>query len=507
MKSTRPAIIARPVRRGLAACMLLVASLVGRSLTAQVEVNYGPGAYGEYRRELAAFALRSNELVADIGRIEIRREYCTAAERNEPGRALAEARTRLSALERDWNAFKSRINRIIQTAAGLALFTSMDANTGSLNFWVMADREIIGHPTADREAKVAQQRLSRVIDCNRRPAPEPPRTAGPSPATNPLAGLTRPAVPAAASLTALPPPFCTVTERIEWLKANLDAPMQALIDASFALNNYAVQVSEALDNARARRDTAAERALKAELDWAAAAHDAADKRYWEMARLRDATTVIDCTPPKPATDPTTPVRTETAPPKDRQVGVVPTIQWRIGGGLEYSSYNQFEKTAGAQPNLTEFTGKSGTIGLGVSVSAEYRGWEVGLSAHRNTLTLTQAYASGVGSAPTKVTGTLEGTFLDVSVGPRLSLGMTKVWTYVGIGYAINVYDFLAQDDVGNSWDGSRSLQAVKGHAGLFVDLPITRRIGGRLGATYTTSGKSGDADANSRFLLGTMYSF
>lgn len=476
----------------------VIATLVGASVVllaatsrradAQVSVNYGTGVYGQYRRDLVRFAERSQALIDEIRAIEVRSTYCTEAERNLPGRALAEVRVKLGDLDRDWNDFKFRMRGLFATASVYAQFAAAGEDPGNPNFWTRSDRIIIGHPAADREAKVAIHGKSRVIDCSpprQQPRAEPARPV----AADPLGGLTRPAVPPRAAPPQAPAPFCNVVDRINWIKTTLDPLMAPLLDASFALNNYGVDVANARDAARARGDANAERGLTTELDWVAVNHNDVDARYWELARLRDATTVIDC-----------------REPSDKKFGLAPTIQWRLGAALEYAQFGNFERTAGQQDDLTSVDGSSGGVGYGLSVGAQGHRWEAGVSVHWNKLDLTQTYAP-MPNGPARVEGSVNGTFVDLSLGPRLTLGRRSVWTFAGATWAINSYDFLAEDAGGATWEDSRSLKTWKGHGGIVLEQPFGDRFGVRLGGTYTSSGKSDDADTNWRALFGTTLRF
>ena len=475
------------LRAGLVAAVALLAVLAPQHAEAQVNVNYGRGTYGQYRRDLVRFAERSQALIDEIRAIELRSTYCSQADRNVPGGALAETRTKLSALDRDWNDFKFRMRGLFATSSVYAQFLAAGEDPGHPNFWTRSDRVIIGHPTADREAKVTRHAASRVVDCNQRQQTAPPDP--PRPPVDPLAGLTRPPVPPGAALPDMPPAFCSAVDRINWIRNTLDPLMQPLIDASFAINNYGVDVANARDQARARGDAAAERALTAELEWVDVNHKDVDARYWALARLRDATSVIDC-----------------SKKGDDQVGYAPPIRWRLGATVEYSRFGNFEKTAGNQTGIVSVDGASGALGYGVSVGVQGPRWEAGVSAHRNRLELTQTYTARP-NGPTRVDGHVDGTFIDLSLGPRFALGRLTIWPFVGATYAINSYDFFANDEQGAAWDGSRSLNTWKGHGGVMFDRPIQGRIGVRLGGAYSTSGKAEDADTNWRMLIGTTFRF
>lgn len=264
----------------------------------ELKVNYGEGQYGAYRRQLSEFATRSADLVAAINGLSLTGEYCTSQAQAEDGAKLAAFRRSLEQLQREYTSFKHGIEQIVDTQGVLRQFVGAGDDPKAPNFWTFADREIIGHPLADLNAKAREFANSKLVDCNpprTMASPRPPPPPPPPPPVDPLAGLTRPGVPEI-PIPPAPKPFCSEAERRAWIKATLQPLMDSIIDASNALRNYGDDVYDRLQNARGARpvSTAAVRALEAEFKWENTAHQTLDELYWRLAAIRDATTVINC---------------------------------------------------------------------------------------------------------------------------------------------------------------------------------------------------------------------
>lgn len=487
---------------------LLLAIPWDAPLDAQVEVNWGTGAFGGYRRRLVDYMQQGQTIVDAIRLIDIRTKYCTAADRAAAGRALAAARESLDALRTDYTDWKYGINRAVQVPSTLRSFTEGGADPASPNFWTPADREIMGHAQADLNTAQRVFDKSTVDNCNppRRTATAPPAPRAAPPRTNPLAGLTRPAVPARRPLPDRPPPFCSHTARIEWMKANLDPIMKEIQDASWALMLYTGNVHDALDKARTARDTAGVRIAQQEFDWAVKAHGEMDALYWEWARFRDSLSTIDCTPPRTAT-PLQPSGIDSAPPKpkaDPRVGEGPRKQIKFGLDFEYTSYPEYEKVASDQPTSTAFDGKTSTTGYGASIGVDMKRFGCGLSGHWNTLTYDQSYASTAPNRPTRSTGSVDGQFYDLSCGPRFGAWKTGFTAFMGVTFAVNRFSFDDEFSSGLRIPGERELSGWKTNYGASFDLPIRDQFDLRFGLKYTTGG-SGDADTNLRFGAGFQW--
>ncbi len=527
---------------------VLVFLTVASPIEAQVQVresNYGPGEYGNYRRRLVELMGQARALTEEIAAIGVQSQYCSAQERRDDGQALVVARKHLDALRAAYRDFKYETNRLLQRKSIADQFQSAGTANGP-QFWKEADADIVNHPTADLNAADKIWRVSRVVDCSNtrrtETAVQPPRTPTPPPRTNPLVGLTRPDVPPHAAVPALPPPFCTYRELWAWHDANLRPQMDRYLNAGWALLLYAQRVADGIERARSTRDADALRAMQGELDWVDKSHRATDANYWELARLRDRLTVIDCTRrDSTRTDPTRtqptrteltrpdttrpqptrpdpiraqPTRTEptrTEPPRSEPTrpptggGTRTGMNWRLGAGIEYAGYPDFKRVAGDQLYSNGASGKSGTIGYGVSVGVDYKRLQCSLSGHYNSLSYEQTYSPPEVNRPTMSTGTVDGQFYDASCGPRFRLGGLRVAGFFGMTYAINELAFTDTYSNGVMINGRRELQNWKSHGGFAIDVPIDNRFGLRFDVTHTLGGWSGDADRNTRLGVGVQY--
>ena len=520
---TRLPVAAQGASWSLAFILIAASGIIAAppSLAAQVTVRYPPGIYGQYRRDLADYAVRALTLEEDIGKVDINSTYCTSAERAAVNAELEALSARMAQLKTDYTAFKAGVERGAETSSIMAAFNAAGDNPKADNFWTLADREILTHPQADLNAKFAELKNSKLIDCRPKaklpvkkvdPPAEKTKTAAP----NPLAGLTRPTVPAEPPMPPKPAPFCSDAERFAWIKKNLQPAMDANIDASFALNAYDSDLRQRMASKAVAGDPAQVSVLQAEIEWGIKAHHELDRWYFQMARFRDSTSVVDCTTktttgPKPLPLPF-PQESLTVPfPKTKEkekgkdkVGMVDPWRWRVGVGGEYSHFPEFAHTTGDQKSILTSTGKQNASGIGVSFGIGYHDWELDLSGHSNTLQYEQTYRSNL-LLPTRTMGDLHGRFFDLCGGRRFRYRQVELHGLVGLTYAIDEL-FLDQSfDDAPFIRSSRTLNTWKTNFGVNVSVPIYRGLEARVGSTYTTGGKSTDADLNYRFHAGLSY--
>lgn len=454
-------------------------------LGAQGEVDYGRGAYGQYRRDVARFAARSHDLVVRIAAIDVRATWCADAERAQAGRQLGEVRIAIGQLEREWLDFKARTRDLMQVPAVSAQFAAAGERPDSADFWSAADREIVVHPVADRDAKADVHAVSRVVDCTRQaPGTELSSDVQQAPPER-LAGLARPSIPPA-DAPPVPPRFCSTLERVEWIADVVAQRTTALLDAAMALNRYQVALAPARDSARLRGDAGSERALAAAAAWAAARHAEVDARQWALVRLRDGASVGNCGGRSPADS------------------GARRIQWRAGAGATYSRFPGFERNAFVEPGLLDVAGASDAFGVALSTAVQVRWIDIGVTAHRATLSLTQTYAPAPGR-PRQVDGSVTSTSFDGSVGPRLRVGASSLWIFGGLGRVGSRFDYEAVDEIGVPSSGSRSRSGTTRHGGVALDIPARPSLDLRVGGTYTASGEADDADRNIRVTFGIVY--
>ena len=521
------------------------------SVSAQdVKVAYPPGIYGGYRRDLADFALRALTLVDDIGKVEISKAYCTSAERADALARLQALGARMSQLRTDYNNFKSNTKRAAQTNSIMAAFNAAGDNPNADNFWTNADNEILVHPQRDLDAKLNELKKSNVIDCtpkvkqivdtNTGP-PFPPKTQGP----DPLAGLTRPPVLPKPPFPLIPGPFCSEAERNAWIAKNIQPLMDANHDATNALSKYGNAIWDRMGSKTFAGNPEAMAKLHAELMWQNKAHLEMDAWYFELQRYRDRLVVVDCTNktatgnPFPQETLTVPIpRTRSVPPvrvdsltvpatrtrpvlptgidstkvpfekikekeKDK-VGMVTPWSWRIGVDGEYNYYPEFAHTAGDQKNILTSTEKQTASGIGLSAGLGYHDWLLDFSGHINTLKYEQAYKPNL-MLPSRSVGSLRGRFYDMCGGHRFHYLGTSIDGWVGVTYAIDELTLDELYDGGGLFRTRRILNTWKTNFGVNVDVPISGGFGAQFGSTYTTGGKSNDADVNLRVRLGLVY--
>ena len=515
-------------------------ALSAEPMGAQGKTKFGSGQYGAYRQELAELSARASALIDEIGNFDTGKRYCTAAERAKDGRDLVALRMRINELRDAYNTFKGRISTAVATPIVLKQFTDAGEDPGSTQFWTKADQDILRHPLGDLTLKVNAFAKNAPIDCN------PPKTSAaprptPVPSADPLAGFTRPPKYDKPNLPAMPKPFCSPEELYAWYRANLRPLMDANSDAGWALTAYAGKLWDRIERLSVA-DSIARRALQAEFDWAIKTHREQDKWYAELIAFYERLTVVDCSPqttggppkidvpggpPKiavPAVDTVKPPQSQTTNPpnkapepkkaadepkkadKDGKVGYAPKLDWHIGAGAEYSYFHSFESTAGDQANISSFTGKSGAPGWGVSAGLGYGPWDLTVSTHSNTLTYVEEFANTGFQQPTRLSARLRGRFHDACLGRRFRLGRVETLTYVGLTYAIDRLTFDETFGGAPATTGERTLTHWKSNLGVSLDYPLAGGVSARLGATYTTSGKGGDADMNSRVSLGLRYS-
>jgi hypothetical protein len=262
----------------------------------EVRVNYGAGQYGAYRRQLAGFATRADALVEQIDQFYPSRTYCTAAERAADEATLKALQAAYDALVRDFTNFKNGIEAAVEMVGVMRQFLGAGDNPKDPNFWASANREILDRPRDALKTKQQEFNASKVIDCSQPgastvpPPPPPPTSTTPAaPRANPLPGLKRPDVPDI-KIPAPPGPFCSEEERRAWIKAHLQPLLDALIDACNRVRMY----GDELFYLPKSDDPAVNKARDAENQWESTTHDRLDKQYWEIAKIRDATTVINC---------------------------------------------------------------------------------------------------------------------------------------------------------------------------------------------------------------------
>jgi hypothetical protein len=537
----------RTASRAVAHVLMMVVAVAAFAAptSAQVKVHYGEGQYGAYRKQLGDFGSRAGDLIDEIGQVDVDIKYCTPAERAAVGKRLAALRTKVNQLRQDWTQFKQGIEMMVESQGVMRQFIDMDENPKDPNFWANADKEVVQHPLDDLNAKQMIWNSSKVVDCSppktaaRSPAPTDPP---PPPKKDPLAGLTRPNL----KPQTLPPPpkaFCSEEERWAWVKKVIIPLMDENIDASTALRNYGGDVWDRLSAARSARpvDQDAVDKLDSELQWEFAEHKKWDDVFQQIKKLEKSAIVVDCTqrtatgpvpipvdslhpgtlPPRggaqPPVDTTHPRAQErpgtgappagTEPPK---TGALPGGKrhsggWYIGFGVDESWYQDFAHTAGDQQNIDTFTGGQTAPGWGVDLGFAQSGWRLWACRHVNTLHYTQHYMPG--SPFSRIDGDLNGSFYDMRLGRDVGpFWNTYVEVYGGVTFAYDKLEFRPVTPLGASLgQNTRTLDTWKTNFGLAIDRPLSSDFGLRLNATYTSAGKSNDADLNLRFGAGLTY--
>jgi hypothetical protein len=505
-----------------------------------------------YRRQLAEFKARAAALMKEIDEVPVGGVYCDPADKRAAGRALAELRSELGDLERDWSAFQRSVEGSVEVSGTGGQMMQRDIDPLAPGFWAKSTQEVIQGPRKAFEAKLERYRNTPVVDCSdpaaRRRSPPPPEP----PQKDPLAGLKRPSR-LLQGIPSIPKPFCTQEELDAWRRA-ISQMLRENQNAATDLRNYHDAVLDRLLPAlrSVPEDAAAVRALEGEVAWIKAEHDRLTRIYGEILKIYAMGQVVDCTEhlttpqPEPPRDSVKPVGagqdttqphtqerpgTSSPPPVDTtrprtqekpgtgtpngaeppKTGAIPggkvgRGEWFFGAGIDENWYQEFAHTAGDQANIDGFSGKRTTPGWGVGLGFAQGGWRFWACRHVNTLHYTQLFAAP-GSPFSRVDGDLTGTFYDLSVGHRFRfVWKTHVEVNGGVTYA---YDYLGLDPVtslGVSVEPShRTLETWKTNLGLAVERPLSPDLNWRLNMTYTGAGTSNDADLNLRVGAGVTY--
>ncbi len=495
-------------------CLLLAASpclIVANAQSRTPKVNYGSGDVGAFRQRLSTLMDSASDISNKIAAIGIAARYCNPEARKEDGDRLKAARAEFNALAASYTAFKGSIN---STAARLDILTQFNAagyDVSAPNFWTPFDQDVINHTRADLIAAEKVFAASTVVDCTeKKTAAPPPSPPSPAPRRNPLAGFTRPTIPQMPPAPEGRAAFCTEAERAEYVKKVIQPMMDANKAVTDGLSKYTNSLWDEIGKPRAS-DTVAAKAQSDEMRWGNTEHLRWDKRWFELQRLRDGLTVIDCTQPRTVERRASPeVDTlklgKFEPPR---VGLAPFPQFRLGTGVEYAYYPKFEPVVGEQTYITSTKATPNTKGFGIDLGIDFnKKFGCGLSAHYgSSQTYTQIYSPPKLNFAMRSMGEVHNSSYECTCGPRWELPGTRwvTYLYLGGGLVIDKLEYVDEFGGGKLFSGERSLHTWKTNFGAGVAYPIDDRFDVRLDVRQTIGKFSGDADMNTRFSVGAQY--
>ncbi len=488
-------------------CLLTVASpsrTVAHAQSGKLTVNYGTGNVGAFRRRLATLMDSSSDISNKVAAIAVAARYCDPETQKEDGARLKAARAEFDALAASYNAFKGTINSTIARANLLAEFTAAGYSPGAPNFWTTFDQEIITHTRNDLVAAEKIFAASRVVDCTEKKtaAAPPPRAPPTAPPRTPLARFTRPIVPPMPPAPVLPGAFCTEAERAAYVKTVIQPMMDANKAVTDRLSEYTNRMWDEIGKQGRVGDTVATKALNDEMRWGNTEHLRWDKRWFELQRMRDHLTVIDCNNRRVGgIDSFPPIDTVKSP----QFGYSPKAKLKFDVAYEYSVFHQFVPTLYKETTIDKVIADNRTSGIGFGVSVEKPKWSCGLSAHFNSLKYDESLKSTKPNYPIRSTGMLRGQFYDGSCGPSLHHGPWVTHFYFGGTLAVDRLEILDYFVDGPTIPESRSLNTFKTNFGGAVDYSISDMLDLRIAATHTVGKWTGDADANTRLGIGLKY--